>query len=266
MFPSLPLALGLLLTAQAPITANAAKPAAFDLEMSGERVVHAQARQASLVSIARRLSTLLKVPVHVSPDLAKSRVTFEPLKNAPLSALLMRLTASPLVDTREQWGAEPKLVAIHIGADLATPDPTQGDQIASGMLVEGHTDDDPGEEGTDAPANPEKRAAPQPTATPAEPEGPFLRVRKEDNGRISVRAREQGVASVLFEVALAFRVRFDMRVSEGPVVPELSAIAALPSELPAILGPGVGLLLRRNLATGEERPLRFFLDSSDSSN
>ncbi|MEO8359849.1 MAG: hypothetical protein ABI672_07460 [Vicinamibacteria bacterium] len=237
-------------------------PPSFDLTIENGRVVFARAAGTQVVVIAKRLSEILKVPVNVTPELAKSRVTFRPLKNVSLAELLLQLTPGPLVDTREPWGGEPKLVAIHLGADLSAE--AAGDPAPSGMLVEGNTDEDLVDDRQDPTAiqEPKARPSPSPSPTPADPKGPFLRVSKENGGRVTVRAREQGLGSVLFQIAQAYGVRFDMHVSEAPEVPSLFIYAALPSELPGILGPGSGLVVRRNIATAEERPLQFFLDPS----
>lgn len=236
--------------------------APFELTMEGSQVVHSRAVKAPLSLVARRLSEVLKVPVKVSPDLSKVVLSFGALKQASLTELLLQVTPDSYLDTRESWGADPKLVGIVLGGELSAAS-ADDDAMPAGMLVEGHTDEELVAENETRPVSPGKPPSPTPTPAPEDPEGPFLRVTKEPGGRISVRARDQGLGAVLFQVAQAYGVRFDMRVSEAPTLPELSISSALPSDLPGILGPGVGLTVRRNIATGEERALRFFLDPVD---
>lgn len=237
-------------------------PVPFELAMDGGRVVAARAANAPLPAIARRLSEALKVPVKVSPDLARTTVSFRMASGGSLTDLLSHLAAASYLDTRESWGADPKLAGIVLGGELSASS-TEDNPATSGMLVEGHTDEDlVGDDET--PQEGAKRTtptpAPSPSPAPEEPEGPFLRVTKEPGGRISVRARDQALGTVMFQIAQTFGVQFDMRVSEAPAVADLSISAALPSDLPGILGPGAGVLVRRSIGTGEERALRFFLD------
>jgi hypothetical protein len=236
----------------------------FELTMEGTRVVQALAGKAPLSLVARRISETLKVPVQVSPDLSKTVVSFGALKQASLTELLLQVTPAAYLDTRESWGADPELVSIVLGGALSALS-ADDEPAPAGMLVEGHTDEELVGETDTQPDSPEKRPSPSPTPTPTpeDPEGPFLRVWKEAGGRISVRAREQSLGTVLFQIAQTYGVRFDMRVSEAAIIPDLSISAALPSDLPGILGAGVGLLVRRNATTGEERPLRLFLDPVD---
>lgn len=232
----------------------------FDLAMVGERIAGARAANAPLTLVARRLSEVLKVPVRVSPELSKTVVSFRMAQGGSLTDLLTHLAVASYLDTRESWGADPKLVGIVLGGELSASW-AEDNPATAGILVEGHTDEDLGDESQGPPAQ-EKKPAPTPSPTPApeDPEGPFLRVTREPGGRISVRARDQALGTVMFQIAQAFGVQFDMRVSEAPIVPDLSISAAVPSDLPGILGPGAGVLVRRNTGTGEERALRFFLD------
>lgn len=247
----------------APVQAapQAAAPP-FELVMEKGRILRAWATNAPIEAIARRLSEALAVPVRVAPESAKARVSFAAIERASLSELLLRVTPAPLVETQETWGGDSKLVGVLLGgATLTSPDDPPA---AAGVLVEGHTDEELIGEDDAVEGRPSKPIpSPSPTPTPAEPEGPFLRISKDETGRVSVRARDQGLGVILFQLSQAYRVRFDMRISEAPTVGELSIVNALPSDLPGILGAGVGVVVRRNIATGEERPLRFFLDAPD---
>ena len=229
-------------------SAMVAKPD-FELDLDRQgRVIYAVARNASVSDVVKRLQAALKVPVRVSGGLTGKRVTFSKLDQVSLNDLLGRVAPVVYLDTREPWGKGAELLAIHL---LETVDETPPVQPAAAMVIEGTTGDAS-----------DKAVA---TAEPAEPEppkeGPFLRVRRLTDGRLKIESREQGLGVLLFEAAQACGARFDLRISEAPMVSSFNVNGILPSQIPAQLGfPGVGMDIRRNIMSGEETLLRFFVD------
>lgn len=238
-------------------TPPAPPAAALELVFSGERVQRAVGRDVPIEVIAKEISKALKVPVKVAPEIVKTKVTLRILKDAPLADLLTKLAPAAFVDVREHAGEPSALVGIHIGPERFEPPNEESPMM--GAFVEGNTDDDDAAEAEAKGLPVERKPKPTPSPTP-EPEGPFLSVSKDEVGRVSVSGRDQGLGTILFAVAQAYRVRFDLRVVESPMIPSVSIVGALPSEVPQLLGLESGAIIRRNVASGEERPLRFFVE------
>ena len=240
-------------------------PGAFDIEMdSAGRVTRALVKNASLRDVASRLAILLKVPVKVSGALERRRVTLSKADGMSLPELLAQLAPAPFVDSREMLGRSPQLVAVHLleSSEVAPPAVE-----ATGIVIEGTVDDPVDEGGASGASENELRPGDQAAAKPAKEgppeEGPFLVVRRLSDGRLNVDARDQGMGVLLFEVAQACGARFDLRIPEAPIVSRISVNGILPSELPGLLAiPGVGVDVRRNLLTGEETVLRFFVEAA----
>ncbi len=258
---------GLALAGQAPAPAQPAQAqkvtddarGAFEIELDSQgRVVRAQSRNAILSDVAKQLGTLLKVPVKVSNALGRTRVSFSKIEGVPLNEVLARLAPAPFVETRETWGKAPQLIGVNlVESSQAAPPATQ----PAGIVIEAtipDPEDEVGVAGSTA-----KAATPPSGEAPPPEEGPFLRVRRLSDGRLSVDARDQGLGVLLFEVAQACGVRFDMRIPEAPLVSRISVDGIWPSELPGVLAlPGVGVDVRRNLLTGEETALRYFVEAA----
>ena len=229
----------------------------INLDTSG-RVVRARLQNVTLAAAAKRLGEILKVSVKVAPALARNRVRVSKMEDAPLANLLLAIAPVAYLDTHEVLGQAPVILGVH----FLEAGPSAAPEVASeAIAMQGSTEDEAaGSEGSATAAKP-LLPAPSPSPTSRPDDVPFLDVRRMDSGRVSVEARDQGLGVLLFAVAQAYGVRFDLRIPESPMVGRLSVIAVLPSELPAYLGVGgVGVDVRRNLATGEEKPLRFFVE------
>ena len=227
----------------------------INLDTTG-RVVRARLQNVTLAAAAKRLGEILKVSVKVAPALARNRVRVSKMEDAPLANLLLAIAPVAYLDTHEVLGQAPVILGVH----FLEAGPSAAPEVASeAIAMQGSTEDEAaGSEGSATAAKP-RLPSPSPTSRPDDV--PFLDVRRMDSGRISVDARDQGLGVLLFAVAQAYGVRFDLRIPESPMVGRLSIIAVLPSELPTYLGlAGVGVDIRRNLATGEETPLRFFVE------
>ena len=203
-------------------------------------VQEARATGVAARVVVERLHDMLGLEVVVAPQLAGRRVDFR-LRNRPLDDLLRELAPAVYVDWRYVADDPPRRLAIHLLGDSEPPAPRR---VSSGVVLAGNTD--PGE------------TAEVVDAAPPPADGPRLEVRL-DARRVSVSARQKGLGVILFEVAQAFEVPFEMRAVEAPSVDQIDVVAASPSELTAILGRGAGVDVRTDVKTGEEWPLRFFL-------
>lgn len=231
----------------------------FEIVLQGGRVVRASARDASRGEMAKRLQAALKIPVRVSDALSRTRATFSPIENLPLTDLLTRLAPVVYLDSREPWGANPELLAIHL---LEATEPEPPALEATAIAIEGTVEDsDDAEDNDPRPASDRGARASAPAPSPVPEDGPFLRVLRLADGRLNIDARDQGLGVLLFQAAQACGARFDLRIPEAPVVGRFSVNGILPSQLPTLLGfPGVGVDVRRNVLTGDETVLRFFVD------
>lgn len=230
-------------TAPAASAPTAQKPWSVRMTKSAPYTFTVKAKEASLGEITGELSKLLKVPVNVSPLMAKQKVSLD-FGGLNLEATLRMLAPQPFVDYEAggQGSAEPKPLAIYLqGANERPPSPTatvQGNSEA--ILIEGDT-----EEGTDS-AEERRRQAEDP-----------LRVTFANN-QLSVRARKQPLTVVLFKIASEVGVPFEMRYESAELVdleftnyPLEQAFRSLP--------PGVRFYYRMDLSTFQVQPLRLAL-------
>lgn len=209
--------------------------------------------------MVKRLQAVLKIPVRVSDALSRTRASFSRIENAPLPDLLTRLAPVVYVDSHEPWGRNPELIAIHL-LETTEPEPEVLEATAIAIVGTVEDPDDAADNDSQPPSDPGGRT-PAPAAPVVPEDGPFLKVQRLADGRLNIDARDQGLGVLLFQAAQACGAQFDLRIAEAPVVDRFNVNGILPSELPALLGfPGVGVDVRRNVVTGDETVLRFFVD------
>ena len=224
-----------------------AQPAPSELALrlgADGTVQEARASSVRVGAVLARLRALLKLEIDASPELEGRLVSLDiqdrPL---PLEDLLVRLAPVVSVDYRHRADEEAQRLAVRLRRQHEAP---AKPKLLGAIVLEGNTE-------TDQPPTP-TAAEPQPVP----PEGPYLHV-SVAAGRVSVSARQQGLGVILYEVARAYGVPFEMRAVEAPRVEQLDVTEVKASDLPALLGGGAGADVRRDLTSGEEQPLRFFL-------
>lgn len=220
----------------------------------------ARARNAPLDEIGKRLETILKVPVHVSQAIAKSRISFSRMDRVSFDEVLVRLAPAVYVDSREIWGETPQILGIQMldDGEVAPVVRKIPGLVSEGIAAAAVNGETPSGSSGETQA---RSAEAQPVDPPAE--GPFLIVRIDENGRISIDSRSQALGVLLFEVARVSGARFNLGISEAPMVSQLSVNGILPSELPGLLAiPGVGVDVRRNLLSGRETALCYFVNDA----
>ncbi len=202
-----------------------------------------KAKESPLSEIAAELSKLSKVPVTLSPLMAKQKVSLD-FAGLNLEATLRMLAPQAYVDyvAGGENGDEPKPLALYLqGANEKAPSTTatvRGNSEA--ILIEGDT-----EEGTDSEAQ-KKR----------EEETP-LRVTLANN-QLSVRARKQPLSVVLFRIASEVGVPFEMRYESAELVDVEFQNYPLDQAFRS-LSPGVRFFYRVDLQTFQVQPLRLAL-------
>jgi hypothetical protein len=202
-----------------------------------------KAKESPLSEIAAELARVTKVPVTLSPVMAKQKVTLD-FAGLNLEATLRMLAPQCYVDyvAGGEGGDEPKPLALYLqGVNERPPATTAAVRGASeAILIEGDT-----EEGTDSEAQ-RKR----------EEEDP-LRVTWANN-QLSVRARKQPLSVVLFKIASEVGVPFEMRFESAEMVDVEFQNYPLDQAFRS-LSPGVRFYYRVDLQTFQVQPLRLAL-------
>jgi hypothetical protein len=202
-----------------------------------------KARESPLTEIAAELSKLTKVPVTLSPLMARQKVSLD-FAGLNLEATLRMLAPQGYVDyvAGGEAGDEPKPLALYLlGANEKAPATTaavRGNSEA--ILIEGDT-----EEGTDSEAQ-KKRVEEDP-----------LRVTWSNN-QLSVRARKQPLSVVLYKIASEVGVPFEMRYESAELVDVEFQNYPLDQAFRS-LSPGVKFYYRVDLQTFQVQPLRLAL-------
>jgi hypothetical protein len=202
-----------------------------------------KAKESPLAEVAAEISKLTKVPVMLSPVLAKQKVTLD-FGGLNLEATLRLLAPQGYIDYMAggEGGDEPKPLALYLHA--LNERPPSNTAVVRGtseaILIEGDT-----EEGTDSEAQ-RKR----------EEEDP-LRVTWANN-QLSVRARKQPLSVVLFRIASEVGVPFEMRHESAELVDVEFQNYPLDQAFRS-LSPGVRFYYRVDLQTFQMQPLRLAL-------
>jgi hypothetical protein len=219
------------------------KPWSLRMSKNSPHTFTVKAKDAPLGEIAAELARQLKVPVTLSPLMAKQKVTLD-FGGLNLEATLRMLAPQTYVDyvAGGEGGDEPKPLAVYLqAANEKQPSVTaavRGNSEA--ILIEGDT-----EEGTDN-ADQKKR----------EEENP-LRVTWANN-QLSVRARKQPLTVVLFKIASEVGVPFEMRFESSEIVDVEFQNYPLEQAFRS-LSPGVRFYYRVDLQTFQVQPLRLTL-------
>lgn len=224
-----------------------AKPAAKSwsvrVSKSAPYTFTVKAKESPLTEIAEELSRLTKVPVTLSPVMAKQKVSLD-FAGLNLEATLRMLAPQGYIDyvAGGEGGDEPHPLALYLqGANEKAPATTSAVRGNSeAILIEGDT-----EEGTDSESQ-RKR----------EEEDP-LRVSWANN-QLSVRARKQPLSVVLFKIASEVGVPFEMRYESAELVDVEFQNYPLDQAFRS-LSPGVRFFYRVDLQTFQVQPLRLAL-------
>ena len=226
------------------------KPAAgkgvWSLKVSKDtpRTYTVKATGANLSDITGELGRLLKVPVVLSPVMEKQRVNLD-FAGLNLEATLRMLAPHPYVDY-EAGGddPQPKPLTLYLNALNERPPSTSAAVKSSSeaVLIEGDT-----EEGTEEYEKKKEK----------EGDEPALSVSYRRN-QLSVVARKQPLTVVLFKIAGAVGIPFEMRYETNEIVDVEFKDYTLEQALRS-LSPRVRLFYRADLQTFEVQPLRISL-------
>lgn len=225
-------------------TTTDAKPWSVKMSRATPATFTVKAKDARLSEITNEISRMLKVPISVSPLMAKQRITLD-FGGLNLEATLRMLAPQSYIDyVAGGKDAQPRPLAIYLlgqGPDERAPATTaavHGNSEA--ILIEGDT-----EEGTDNDAQKKK-----------EEEDP-LRVTFVNN-QLSVRAHKQPLSVVLYKIASEVGVPFEMRYESPEVIDVDFSNYSLDQALRSI-SPEVRFYYRLDLQTFQIQPLRLAL-------
>jgi hypothetical protein len=223
--------------AQSPARPN------YELRVSTRDVISLslKAEKIPLPNIAADISKKLKVPVLLGPSAAKRLVTTD-FKSLTLEPSLQLLAPLVYIDyeVNRTPGAAPQPVGIYLN-DEDDPPPPINAVIANNsqaMLIEGNTED--GVETSEA----------------AQKDQP-LKVTYERSA-LTVKAKQQPLAVVLYKIANELGIPFDMKGDAGEVV-DLDINKASLEDAVVRMSPNVRLFVRVDLRRLERRPFLMVL-------
>jgi len=219
-----------------------AKPWSVKMSRATPATFTVKAKDARLSEITNEISRALKVPISVSPLMAKQRITLD-FGGLNLEATLRMLAPQSYIDyVAGGKDAQPRPLAVYLQGQNERPPATtaavHGNSEA--ILIEGDT-----EEGTDNDAQKKK-----------EEEDP-LRVTFVNN-QLSVRAHKQPLSVVLYKIASEVGVPFEMRYESPEVIDVDFSNYSLDQALRSI-SPEVRFYYRLDLQTFQIQPLRLAL-------
>lgn len=237
-------------------TPKAEAPATFTLTVTPQRIVTFTADKAKAADIALGLERQLKVPVRMSPLVARQVITRK-LDRVPLEDLLHALAPQVYVDYEVRWDRpQEEWVGIELTGFNEREPSTPVEQKAF-IVLAGSTDDESVTEETlskDQALKDEEKLTKDPPK-----EGPVLDVSVRD-GLVSIRARTQMVTAILLDVASKAGMGFETRGQLDEAFIDLDVRGLPVDQLPATLArPNFGVLMRRNVTTGASRPVAVLL-------
>ena len=200
-----------------------------------------KAERTPLSSIAGDISKRLKVPVLLGPSAGKRRVTTD-FKTLTLEPALQLLAPQVYIDyeINRSPGALPQPVGIYLNDEDDLP-PSLNAVVANrsqAMLIEGHT-----EEGVE-------------TSETAEKEQPLKVI--YERSALTVKAKSQPLAVVLYKIANELGIPFEMKGDAGEVV-DLDINKASVEDAVLRMSPNVRLYVRADLRRLERRPFLMVL-------
>jgi len=206
-------------------------------------LVSLKAEQASLSEIAAEVGRQLKIPVLLSPVMRKQRVTVD-FAGVPLEGALPMLAPHPYIDYElsGEPGTQPKPIGLYLHA-LNEPPPAESAVVkgdSEAILIEGNTEDGVDTEGGKAKVE-------------AQP----LKITLTNN-LLSVRARQQPLTALLYEIALKVDIPFEMKYESSEVV-DVDFNNYTVEQVVRALSPNVRYYQRTDLQSYETRPLRLVL-------
>lgn len=227
--------------AQAP--AKPTKSFSVRMTKSAPHTFTVKAKETPLSEVTEELSRLVKVPITVSPLMAKQKVSLD-FAGLNLEASLRMLAPQGFIDYEAggEGGDEPRPLALYLQGVNERPPATTATVRGNfeAILIEGDT-----EEGTDSEAQ-KKRDEENP-----------LRVTWANN-QLSVRALKQPLTVVLFKIANEVGVPFEMRYESAELVDVEFQNYPLEQAF-RTLAPGVRFYYRLDLQTFQVQPLRLAL-------
>ena len=232
--------------------AESARPAPFNLTIKGGilGVVDVQVNQVKTKAIVDRLRSELKFPIDASQIVLQHKVDLL-LKQSTTINLLLALAPVVLADLEVTPNEDPVWTAIHL-LGLNEKEPARALKTSGFLLFAGVPPEDDSASPEELEAKAEAKVA-KGLEEESKDGKPVLVVVVAPDGRVSLKSRQQPLIAILNEVASKAKVPLDLRgaVDLTPIDVDLRDTPL--RDLGVALGrPGFRLVVRRNLATGEE--------------
>jgi hypothetical protein len=197
-----------------------------------------KSKDAPLAEIVKELAQKIRIPITLSEKLKNERISLN-FSNISWQEALRELAPQGYADFVIRGGEarEPKCLGIFL-LEHAEKSPSENINIklrSEAFLLEGDTET---------------------TEKPNEESSLQVNVQR---GLITVRAHQQPLSVVLYKVADAFGVPFELR-NEIPELLNVNMTAATPLQLLQRLPAVTQLYYRRNLQTTLDKPLRLLLE------
>ena len=236
-----------------PSSKRPAKPK-YRLRVTPEtpQIISLRAKDAPLAEISADLARRLNVPVVLSEAMKKQHVTLA-FKDFQLEAALRLLAPQVYIDYEISGdpSAQPKPLGIFLyGIDETQPPSSAVAQTNSvAIMVEGDTND----VASEAAAAEAKAKDPDSAAEQKDP----ISVSFENN-LLSLRAHQQPLSVVLYQIAEKAGIPFDVRY-DSPELVDADFSGLKLEEAVKRLSPNIRLYFRTDLQSSESKPLRVVL-------
>jgi hypothetical protein len=194
-----------------------------------------KATRIRVADIAADLARQLRVRIDVGTDLKQEFVTVD-VPSSPLESVLQAIAPRVLVDYELRQDARPRPLAIYLLAptDVAPKANVVERGVSQGMVISGHTEETPTDDGSD----------------PVTIAG--------DTHQLSITAKNQPLALVAMAVADTLGVPLEMTYPAGELV--VVSVTNLPAEDAAIgISPNVRLQVRVDVSQAERTPLKLIV-------
>jgi len=201
--------------------------------------VSLKADKAKMSDVATDLSRRLGAQVVLAPALSKNRITVE-FHDLLLESAMGLLAPRVYIDYEIRANAQPKPLAVFL-MDQGDPEPARNAVVqgsSEAMMLEGNTEDVPGERETEAEDYP-------------------LQVDRDDN-HLTIKSKKQFLVAVLLTIAEALEVPAEIKYDSTEIVD--TEIKDMPFENAITsLSPNIRLYVRADLTRSLRIPLRIKL-------
>jgi hypothetical protein len=195
-----------------------------------------KAQGAKVTDVAADLAKRLKLRISVGPGFAQETLTLD-FPESIFESALTQIAPHAIVEYEFRADARPKPLMIYLlGANDTAPETTVAKPgAAQGLLITGHTEENPANAAEDA-----------------------VKVSGDARNGVSVKAVKQPLGLVAMVLADILGVQLEMQYGAEEIV-DVDVQNAAPEDAVAALSPNARLIVRVDLSMSERTPLRLVL-------